>query len=176
MAKQWDWAGEASMKSTGLTWFHRHFDASFLNCFKLGVSQPRLYPSSLTNHRMQIVFGKGAWPRVWQLFRWRQLQEKADRPRAAKSAAGGISPSIVEVSQFDSVWFSWWFCNQQDFTRDVSNSHVSFKAPILWPPDAKSWLIGKDHDAGKDWRWKEKGMTEDEMVGWPHWLSGDEFG
>ena len=127
MAKQRDWAGEASMKSTGLTWFHRHFDASFLNCFKLGVSQPRLYPSSLTNHRMQVVFGKGAWPRLWQLFRWRQLQEKADRPRAAKSAAGGISPSIVEVSHFDSVWFSWWSCNQQDFTRDVSNSHVSFK-------------------------------------------------
>ena len=46
------------------------------------------------------------------------------------------------------------------------------EAPILWPPDAKNWLIGKDPDAGKDWRWEEKGMTEDEMVGWYHWLDG----
>ena len=48
--------------------------------------------------------------------------------------------------------------------------------PILWSPDAKSWLIWKDPDAGKDWRWEEKGMTEDEMVGWYHWLNGHEFG
>ena len=46
--------------------------------------------------------------------------------------------------------------------------------PILWPPDAKSWLIRKDPDAGKDWR-PEKGMTEDEMVGWHHQLNGHEF-
>ena len=47
--------------------------------------------------------------------------------------------------------------------------------PIFWPPDAKNWLIGKDPDAGKDWRQEEKGMTEDEMVGWHHWLDGHEF-
>ena len=47
--------------------------------------------------------------------------------------------------------------------------------PILWPPDAKSWLIWKDPDAGKDWRLEEKGMPEDEMVGWHHWLDGYEF-
>ena len=46
---------------------------------------------------------------------------------------------------------------------------------ILWPPDVKNWLLGKDPDAGKDWRQKEKGMTEDEMVGWHHWLDGHEF-
>ena len=46
------------------------------------------------------------------------------------------------------------------------------ETPIIWPPDAKSWLTGKDPDAGKDWRWEEKGMTEDEMVGWHHWLDG----
>ena len=50
------------------------------------------------------------------------------------------------------------------------------EAPILWPPDAKSWLIRKDPDAGKDWGQEEKGMTEDEMVGWHHWLSGHGFG
>ena len=48
------------------------------------------------------------------------------------------------------------------------------EAPILWPPDAKSWLIGKDLDAGKDWR-QEKGKAEDEMIGWHHWLSRHEF-
>ena len=46
---------------------------------------------------------------------------------------------------------------------------------MLWPPDAKNWLIGKDPDAGKDWRWEEKGVTEDEMVGRHHRLSGHEF-
>ena len=46
---------------------------------------------------------------------------------------------------------------------------------VLWPPDAKSWLIGKDPDAGKDWRQEEKGTTEDEVVGWRHWLNGHEF-
>ena len=49
------------------------------------------------------------------------------------------------------------------------------EAPILWPPDAKSQLIGKDPDAGKDWRQEEKGTTEDEMVGWHHWVNGHEF-
>ena len=48
------------------------------------------------------------------------------------------------------------------------------EAPILWPPDAKHWLIGKDPDAGKYWRQEEKGMTEDAMVGWHHWLDGHE--
>ena len=49
------------------------------------------------------------------------------------------------------------------------------EAPILWPPDAKSWLIRKTPDAGKDWRQEEKGTTEDEMVGWYHRLHGHEF-
>ena len=49
------------------------------------------------------------------------------------------------------------------------------KAPILRPPDAKNWLIGKDSEAGKDWRQKEKGTTENEMLGWHHWLDGHEF-
>ena len=49
------------------------------------------------------------------------------------------------------------------------------EAPILWPPDGKSWLIRKDLDAGKDWRQEEKGTTEDEMAGWHHQLDGHEF-
>ena len=49
------------------------------------------------------------------------------------------------------------------------------EAPILWPPDANSWFIGKDPDAGKDRRQEEKGITEDEMIGWHHQLNGHEF-
>ena len=48
------------------------------------------------------------------------------------------------------------------------------ETPVLWPPNAKSWLIGKDSDAGRDWGQEEKGMTEDEMAGWHHWLDGCE--
>ena len=50
------------------------------------------------------------------------------------------------------------------------------EAPILWPPDVKSWLIGKDPDAGKDWGQEKKGTTEDEMVGWHHRYNGHGFG
>ena len=49
------------------------------------------------------------------------------------------------------------------------------ETPIPWPPDAKNWLLGKDPDAGKEWRQEEKGTTEDEMVGWHHRLNGHEF-
>ena len=49
------------------------------------------------------------------------------------------------------------------------------EVPILWPPNVKNWLIGKNPDAGKDWRWEEKGMIKDEMVQWHHQLDGYEF-
>ena len=52
---------------------------------------------------------------------------------------------------------------------------LKLKLPILWPPDVKNWLIWKDPDAGKDWRQKQKGTTEDEMVEWHHRLNGHEF-
>ena len=58
----------------------------------------------------------------------------------------------------------------------IGRTDVEAETPILWPPDAKSWLIWKDHDAGKDWGQEEKGTTEDEMVGWHHRLNGHEFG
>ena len=57
----------------------------------------------------------------------------------------------------------------------IGRTDAEAETPILWPPDAKSWLIGKDPDAGKDWRQEEKGMTEDEMFGWHHQLNGHEF-
>ena len=57
----------------------------------------------------------------------------------------------------------------------IGRTDTEAETPILWPPDAKIWLIWKDPDAGKDWRQKEKGTTEDEMVGWHHWFNGHEF-
>ena len=61
---------------------------------------------------------------------------------------------------------SWIFIRRTD---------AGAETPILWPPDVKNWLIGKDPDAGKDWRQEEKGTTEDEMAGWHHWPDGHEF-
>jgi len=57
----------------------------------------------------------------------------------------------------------------------IGRTDAEAETPILWPPDAKSWLIGKDPDAGRDWGQEEKGATEDEMAGWHHWLDGHEF-
>ena len=71
--------------------------------------------------------------------------------------------------------------SDQSILKEISPEYsfrrtdVEAEAPILWPPSVKNWLIGKDSDAGKDWRQEEKGMTEDEMVGWHHWLDGYEF-
>ena len=57
----------------------------------------------------------------------------------------------------------------------IRRTNVEAETPILWPPDPKNWFIGKDPDAGKDWKQEEKGTTEDEMVGWHHWLDWHEF-
>ena len=58
----------------------------------------------------------------------------------------------------------------------IGRTDAEAETPIFWPPDAKSWLIWKDPDTGKDWGQEEKGMTEDEMVGWHYWLNGHGFG
>ena len=57
----------------------------------------------------------------------------------------------------------------------ICRTNAEAETPILWPPGVKNWLTGKDPDPGKDWTQEEKGMTEDEMVGWYHWLNGHEF-
>ena len=61
---------------------------------------------------------------------------------------------------------SWIFIGRTDAKAETLT---------LWPPDGKNWLTGKDPDAGKDWKWEEKGMTEEEMVGWHHQPNGHEF-
>ena len=63
---------------------------------------------------------------------------------------------------------SWIFIGRTDADAEA-------EARILWSPDVKSWLTGRDPVAGQDWRWEEKGMTEGEIFGWHHWLDGHEF-
>ena len=89
---------------------------------------------------------------AFKLWCWRELFEES--PLDCKE----IKPVNPKGNQ------SWIFTERTDA-----------EALILWPPDAKNWLNGKAPDAGKDWRWEEKGTTEDEMVGWHHWPDGHEF-
>ena len=87
---------------------------------------------------------------------------------------------MVLEKTLESPWTAWRA--NQSILREISPEYslegltdAEAETPILWPPDAKNWLIRKDYDAGKDWRQEEKGMTEDEMIGWHHWLDGHEF-
>ena len=68
-------------------------------------------------------------------------------------------------------------CKEIELVHPKGNQSWIFtrRTPILWPPDRKNWLVGKDPDTGKDWRQEEKGTTEDEMVGWHHWFNGYEL-
>ena len=61
------------------------------------------------------------------------------------------------------------------YDRVLGRNDAKAETPVLWPPYSKSWLIGKDSDAGRDWGQEEKGTTEDEMAGWHHQLDGREF-
>ena len=84
---------------------------------------------------------------------------------------------------FTCVWAFWrfHFGNSAELSFSIvylwiGRTHVEAETPILWPPDAKSWLIWKDPEPGKDWEQEENGMTEDEMVGWHHQLNWHGFG
>ena len=89
-------------------------------------------------------------------FRTVVLEKTLESPLDSKE----IKPANPKGNQ------SWLFIGMIDAEAQV---------PILWPPDAKNQIIGKDPDAGKDWRQEEKGATEDEIVGQHHWLNGHEF-
>ena len=91
---------------------------------------------------------------AFELWCWRRLLRV---PWTARRS----NQSILKGDQ------SWVFIGRTDAKDETL---------ILWPSDANSWLNGKDPDAGKDWGQKEKGITEDEMVGWHHWLNGHGFG
>ena len=81
-------------------------------------------------------------------------------------------PSLAHIIQLVKIDQKKMENNNGQNIRFIGRTDVEAETPILWPPDAKSWLIWKDPDAGKDWRQEEKGTTEDEMFGWHHWLSG----
>ena len=81
----------------------------------------------------------------------------------------GVCIVIVLIPSCKQVVKLVWKC------KGLKITNAEAEAPILWSPDAKSRLIGKDPDVGKDWRQKEKGTTEDEMIGLHHWFNGHEF-
>ena len=86
--------------------------------------------------------------------------------------------SVLKLAMEEKLWMARW---SKQFPKGnqpwifIGRTHSEAEVLILWPPDAKSWLIGKDPDAGKAWEREEKRATEDEMVGWHHWLNGHEF-
>ena len=99
---------------------------------------------------------KESWaPKNWHF--WTVVLEKTLESLLDSKEIQAVNPKRSQ---------SWIFIGRTD---------VEAETPILWPPVVKNQLIGKDPDAGKDWRWEEKGTTEDEMVGWHHWCDGHEF-
>ena len=111
------------------------------------------YGFSSGHVRMWELDYKESWvPKNWTVV----LEKTLESPLNCKE----IQPVHPKGDQ------SWVFTGRTD---------AEAEAPILWPPDVKNWLFRKDRDAGKDWRWEEKGTTEDEMVGWHHQRDGHEF-
>ena len=122
-----------------------HFAYQVLSSQSYGFSSSHVWMSELDH--------KEGWvPKNWY-FQTVVLEKTLESPLDCKE----IQPVHPKGDQ------SWIFIGRTDAEAET---------PILWPPDVKNWLIEKDPDAGKDWRHEEKGATEDEMVGWHHWLNG----
>ena len=102
--------------------------------------------------RWTIKKAEGRRMGAFELWCWRRLLSPLDCKE--------IQPVHPKENQ------SWIFIGRTGAEAETS---------IFWPPDAKNWLNGKDPDAGKDWRQEEKGMTEDKMILWHHWLNRHEF-
>ena len=113
------------------------------------------YGFSRSHVQMWELDYKESWaPKTWWF--WTLVLEKTlENPLDYKK----IQPVLTKGNQY------WIFIGIADAEAET---------PILWPPDAKNWLVWKDPDAGKDWRQEEKGRTEDKMIGWLHWLDGHE--
>ena len=107
-----------------------------------------------------VMYGCDSWTTVWMPKNWciwtvvlkKTLESPLDHKEVKPVTSKGNQP--------------WIFIGRTDAEAET---------PILWPLGVKNWLTGKDPDAGKDWRQEEKGMTEDEIVGWHHWVNGHGF-
>ena len=128
---------------------------------KIGANLPSMWDNLLRRRS----------PSLKQIFRWLKTQQIFWQPPvrpwnriAACQESLGLQGHLTSPSWKGNQ--SWIFIGRTD---------VEAETPVLWQPDAKSWLIWKDSDAGKDWRREEKETTEDEMVGWHHRLNGHEF-
>ena len=91
------------------------------------------------------------------------------------SPAGSSVHGILQAKILELVAISFSSPKGNQSWIFIGRTDAEAETPVFWPPDVKKWLIGKDPDAGKDWRREEKGTTEDEMVGWHHRLEGHEF-
>ena len=100
---------------------------------------------------------------------WTVKKAECWRIDALNCSVGEDSESPLDCKEIQPVHSKgdqpWDFFGRNDAKAET---------PVLWPPDEKSWLIGKDSDVGRDWGHEEKGTTEDEMAGWHHWLNGRE--
>ena len=124
---------------------------TYLSYYKGQYSQSYGFPSS--HVRLWERDNKKGWVlknwSLWTMVLQKTLESPLDKKKIKTVHPKGNQP--------------WIFTGRTD---------AKAKAPTLWPPDAKNWLLGKHPDAGKDWRQEEKGITEDKMVGWHHWLDG----
>ena len=94
-------------------------------------------------------------------------------PDAGPEPASLMSPALaVRFFTTGTIWEAQFLCRPQHNQSWIFTGRTDAKAPILWPPDVKNQLIGKDPDSEKDWGQEEKGTTEDEMVGWHHRVDG----
>ena len=124
------------------------------HCFANKGSSSQSYGFSSSHVWMWELDYKESWaPKNWCFW---TVEKTLESPFDCKE----IKPVHPKGNQ------SWIFIGRTDAKAET---------PILWPPDGKNWLNGKDPDVGKDWRWEEKGTTEDEMVGRHHWLNRHEF-
>ena len=129
---------------------------AFSTTFSVLYLSSQSYGFSSSHVRMWDLDHKESWaPKNWCF--WTVVLEKTlESPLDCKE----IQPVHPKGDQ------SWIFIRRNDAEAEI---------PVFWRPDVKNWFIGKDPDAGKDWRWEHKGMTEDEMIGWHHQLDGHDF-
>ena len=143
-----------------------------------------------------------SWKKSYDQPRWHIKKQRhyfADKDQSSQSYGFSSSPGWMWELDHKESWAPKNWCFWTVVLEKTLQSPLNFKeikpvnpkgnqcwiligridgeteAPVLWLPDVKSWLIWKDHNARKDWRWEKKGTTENEMVGWHHPLNGDAF-